>query len=78
YRTDMPVDTAQNRTLRQIDEMMQTLDDQTGAWLQGGVQVRGRDGESGLSKLTEAKAPLTWSSSPFGESRFEFTATPIT
>lgn len=78
YRTDLPVDTAQSRTLRQIDEMMQTMDDQTGTWLQGGVQVRGRDGESGLSKLTEAKAPLTWSSSPFGESRFEFTATPIT
>lgn len=47
-------------------------------WLQGGVQIRGRDGESGTSKLTEAKAPLTWSSSPFGESRFEFTATPVT
>ena len=42
------------------------------------MEVRGRDGESGTSKLTEAKAPLTWSSSPFGESRFEFTATPIT
>ena len=77
-RTDLPVDTAQNRTLRQIDEMMQTLDEQTGTWLQGGVQVRGRDGESGTSKLTEAKAPLTWSTSPFGESRLEFTATPVT
>ncbi|MGK9174788.1 BCSC C-terminal domain-containing protein [Yokenella regensburgei] len=77
-RTDLPMETAQTRTLRQVDEMMQQMDEKNGMWLQGGVEVRGRDGESGTSKLTEAKAPLTWSSSPFGDSRFEFTATPIT
>ncbi|MCE9965149.1 BCSC C-terminal domain-containing protein [Lelliottia amnigena] len=77
-RTDLPQETAQSRALRQVDDMMQRMDEQTGMWLQGGVEVRGRDGESGTSKLTEAKAPLTWSSSPFGESRFEFTATPVT
>lgn len=77
-RTDLPMETVQSRTLRQVDEMMQELQQKTGMWMQGGVEIRGRDGESGTSKLTEAKAPLTWSSSPFGESRFEFTATPIT
>ncbi|WP_312283249.1 cellulose synthase subunit BcsC-related outer membrane protein [Pseudescherichia sp.] len=77
-RTDLPMETVQSRTLRQVDEMMQDLQQKTGMWVQGGVEIRGRDGESGTSKLTEAKAPLTWSSSPFGESRFEFTATPIT
>ncbi|WP_412098473.1 cellulose synthase subunit BcsC-related outer membrane protein [Enterobacter sp.] len=77
-RTDLPMETTQARALRQVDEMMQDLEQKTGMWLQGGVEVRGRDGESGTSKLTEAKAPLTWSSSPFGESRFEFTATPVT
>ncbi|MBM3074333.1 cellulose biosynthesis protein BcsC [Lelliottia sp. RWM.1] len=77
-RTDLPQETAQSRTLRQVDDMMQQMDEQTGMWLQGGVEVRGRDGESGTSKLTEVKAPLTWSTSPFGESRFEFTATPVT
>lgn len=41
------------------------------------VQVRGRDGESGLSKLTEAKAPLTFSTVPFEKARFDFTATPV-
>jgi len=74
----LPVETAQSRTLRQVDNMMQELDEKKGMWLQGEVDIRGRDGESGTSKLTEAKTPLTWSSSPFGESRFEFTATPIT
>ncbi|QJT83153.1 cellulose biosynthesis protein BcsC [Kosakonia sp. MUSA4] len=76
-RTDLPVETAQSRTLRQVDDMMQQMDEKTGMWLQGEVDIRGRDGETGTSKLTEAKAPLTWSSSPFGDARFEFTATPV-
>lgn len=77
-RTDLPVDTAQSRTLRQVDTMMQQLEEKTGTWLQAGMQVRSRDGESGTSKLTEMKAPLTWSSSPFGDARFDFTVTPVT
>ena len=74
--TDVP--TQQNQTLHQIDTMMDDLQERTGTWAQGGVQVRGRDGESGLSKLTEAKAPLTWSSVPYGNTRFNFTLTPVT
>ncbi|WP_380182690.1 cellulose synthase subunit BcsC-related outer membrane protein [Kalamiella sp. sgz302252] len=68
----------QAQTLHQIDTMMDDLQERTGTWAQGGVQVRGRDGESGLSKLTEAKARLTWSSVPYGDTRFNFTLTPIT
>ncbi|MBK0096848.1 BCSC C-terminal domain-containing protein [Erwinia sp. S63] len=67
----------QSQTLRQIDNMMDDLQEKTGTWVQGGMQIRGRDGESGLSKLTEAKAPLTFSTVPFGESRFDFNMTPI-
>ncbi|AIR84234.1 MULTISPECIES: cellulose biosynthesis protein BcsC [Pantoea] len=67
----------QSQTLRQIDSMMDDLQEKTGTWIQGGMQIRGRDGESGLSKLTEAKAPLTFSTVPFGESRFDFTMTPV-
>lgn len=67
----------QSQTLRQIDNMMDDLQEKTGTWVQGAVQIRGRDGESGLSKLTEAKAPLTFSTVPFGESRFDFTMTPV-
>ncbi|MFS2221577.1 cellulose synthase subunit BcsC-related outer membrane protein [Pantoea sp. B65] len=69
--------TQQSRTLKQINTMMDDLQERTGTWAQGGVQIRSRDGESGLSKLTEAKAPLTWSSVPFGDARFEFTVTPV-
>lgn len=67
----------QSQTLRQIDNMMDDLQEKTGTWVQGQMQVRGRDGESGLSKLTEAKAPLTFSTVPFGDARFDFTMTPI-
>jgi len=70
--------TRQNQTLHQIDTMMDELEKDTGTWMQGGIQIRGRDGENGLSKLTEAKAPLVWSSSPLGDARFDFTVTPMT
>ena len=67
----------QARTLRQIDSMMEGLQEKTGTWSQGQVQIRARDGESGLSKLTEAKAPLTFSTAPYGDARFDFTMTPL-
>ncbi|ROR08878.1 cytochrome c-type biogenesis protein CcmH/NrfG [Erwinia sp. JUb26] len=67
----------ENQTLAQIDTMMADLEKDTGTWMQAGVQIRSRDGENGLSKLTEAKAPLTWTSSPLGDAHFDFTVTPI-
>ncbi|WP_035345154.1 MULTISPECIES: cellulose biosynthesis protein BcsC [unclassified Dickeya] len=68
----------QAATLNQINTMMDDLERDSGGWLQGGVQVRSRDGESGLSRLTEAKAPLTWSSSSFSDTRINFSVTPMT
>ncbi|MFB4341768.1 cellulose synthase subunit BcsC-related outer membrane protein [Pantoea sp. CS_6] len=73
--TNVPSQQAQ--TLHDIDAMMETLQEKTDTWAQGTVQVRGRDGESGLSQLTEAKAPLTFSTVPFGDARFDFTMTPV-
>jgi len=71
------VPSQQAQTLHDIDTMMKSLQEKTGTWAQGAVQVRGRDGESGLSQLTEAKAPLTFSTVPFGDARFNFTMTPV-
>ncbi|WP_050516058.1 cellulose biosynthesis protein BcsC [Dickeya chrysanthemi] len=65
-------------TLTQINTMMDDLERDNGGWVQTGVQIRSRDGESGLSRLTEAKAPLTWSSGSFGDARINFSVTPIT
>lgn len=72
------VTSQQVETFNQINRMMDDLEHDTGSWLQAGVQMRSRDGESGLGKLTEFKAPLTWSSGSFGDTRVNFTATPVT
>ena len=67
-----------NTTEKQIDDMLDTLQDKTATWVQGDLSVRGRDGESGLSQLTEAKAPMTFSFVPFDTSRVTLGVTPIT
>src|SRR5471030_448990 len=67
-----------NATEKQIDDMLETLQDKTSTWVQGDLSVRGRDGESGLSQLTEAKAPMTFSFVPFDTSRVTLGVTPIT
>ena len=77
-RTDLPVETAQAGTLRQVDNMMEMLVDKTATWARGSTAMRSRDGEEGLSKLTEFKAPLQWSTVPFGDSRLDVNVSPIT
>lgn len=74
-----PATTTQQQaaTLTQINGMMDDLERDTGGWVQSGLQIRGRDGESGLSRLTEAKVPLTWSSGSFGDARINFSVTPM-
>ena len=67
-----------NATEKQIDDMLDTLQEKTSTWVQGDLSVRGRDGESGLSQLTEAKAPMTFSFVPFDSSRVTLGVTPIT
>ena len=67
---------AQNGTLKQVDQMMDSLQDKTASWAQSDISIRSRDGESGLSQLTETKAPLTFAGVPFDSSRLSFTVTP--
>lgn len=67
----------QAATLKQVDEMLDELQDKTATWVQGDLSIRGRDGESGLSQLTEAKAPLTFSTVPFETSRLSLSVTPV-
>lgn len=77
-RTDEPQAAPEDRTLREVDELIRSVREQTGTWQQAGVEIRARNGESGTSKLTEAKVPLTWSGVPSEGPRFEFSATPVT
>jgi len=65
-------------TEKQIDDMLDQLQDRTANWVQGELSVRGRDGESGLSQLTEAKAPMSFSFVPFDSSRVTLGVTPVT
>ncbi|HAT6803321.1 TPA: cellulose synthase [Citrobacter freundii] len=76
-RVDLPAESARTGTLREIDSLMEKLDDETDSWFRVSPGVRSRDGESGLSDLTAAEVPLTWSSVPLGDSRFEMTVTPV-
>lgn len=73
-----PASTQQQMELQQVDAMMDAMNQDIGTWAQGGVEFRSRDGETGLSRLTEVKAPLTWSDSLSDDVRLEFNATPVT
>ncbi|MGV8927799.1 MAG: cellulose synthase subunit BcsC-related outer membrane protein [Ewingella sp.] len=66
-----------NATEKQIDDMLNTLQEKTATWAQGEMSIRGRDGESGLSQLTEAKAPMTFAFVPFDTSRLSIGVTPV-
>lgn len=76
--TPVAAGSTEDSTLRQVDRLLDEVQGREASWAQGNVSVRGRDGENGLSKLTEAKAPLTLSGVPFDTSRLSFTVTPVT
>lgn len=69
--------TQRNATEKQIDDMLDDLQGKTATWAQGDMSIRGRDGESGLSQLTEAKAPMTFAFVPFDTSRLSIGVTPV-
>lgn len=69
--------TQRNATEKQIDDMLDELQGKTATWAQGDMSIRGRDGESGLSQLTEAKAPMTFAFVPFDTSRLSIGVTPV-
>lgn len=72
-----PVETPEDRTLKQINQLIDQEQQKTATWVEGDAGFRFRDGESGLSKLTEIKAPLSISGAPFDSSRLQLTVTPI-
>ncbi|WP_086981118.1 cellulose biosynthesis protein BcsC [Vibrio aphrogenes] len=76
-RLDLPPESTQMSTLNQVNMMLDDLNDDTATWIQGGLSVRGRDGEDGLSNLTEAKAPLQWTTTAFDDWRLDINLVPI-
>lgn len=71
------VETPEDRTLRQINQLLDQQQEKSATWVEGHIGVRSRDGESGLSGLTEIKAPLEISGVPFDSSRLKLTVTPV-
>ncbi len=69
--------TPEDRALKQINQMLDREQGETSTWVRGDVGIRSRDGESGLSNLTEIKAPLMISGVPFASSRLKLTMTPV-
>ncbi|MEN3261910.1 cellulose synthase subunit BcsC-related outer membrane protein [Sodalis endosymbiont of Spalangia cameroni] len=72
-----PTATPETRTLTQINDLMNQVREKTATWAEGEVAVRSRDGENGLSNLTEVKAPLTISGAPVDNARLSLTVTPV-
>lgn len=70
-------DQLQSNTIREVSKLLLDLDRESASWIQGGVSVRGRMGESGLSQLTELKAPVTFSSPVSNGSRLNLSLTPV-
>ncbi|MFB9136083.1 cellulose synthase subunit BcsC-related outer membrane protein [Vibrio olivae] len=77
-RTDLPKPTAEQQTLADVNRLILQITERTSSWVQGGIEVRGRDGENGLSRLTEARAPLEWSTVPFGDARLSLNIDAVT
>lgn len=72
-----PTAPPETRTLTQINDLMNQVREKTATWAQGEVAVRRRDGENGLSNLTEVKTPLTISGVPADNARLSLTVTPV-
>ncbi len=70
-------ETPEDRTLKNINQLIDQVRDKTATWVEGDVGIRNRSGESGLSDLTELKAPLTISGAPFDSARLKLTVTPV-
>ncbi|MFC3608662.1 cellulose biosynthesis protein BcsC [Stutzerimonas tarimensis] len=62
---------------RDIERMLDSLQERTATRLQAGLGIRKRSGDSGLSELTEISAPLQASLVPLEQGRLELSVTPV-
>lgn len=76
-RTDLPELTENQQLLADVNRLALQISEKT-TWVKGGVEIRSRDGESGLSRLTEARTPMEWSTVPFGDARLSINLAAVT
>ena len=45
-RADLPQPTEEQQTLADVNRLMMQISDRTSSWVQGGIEIRGRDGKT--------------------------------
>ncbi|WP_251978189.1 cellulose biosynthesis protein BcsC [Salinicola avicenniae] len=63
-------------TRAEVERLLSSLESETATYLRPGVQLRLRDGESGLSELTSIGGEMRLSASPFKRGRLEISLSP--
>ena len=76
-RQEAPKPPPSRERLVRIDDLQSDLRRALSPKGQGGLSLRFRDGESGLSELTEVRGDIGLSGVPFGGGRFTATASPV-
>ncbi|MFP1678802.1 cellulose synthase subunit BcsC-related outer membrane protein [Alloalcanivorax sp. C16-2] len=76
-RQEAPKPAPSRERLVRIDDLQGDLRQALSPKGQGGLSLRFRDGESGLSQLTEVRGDIGLSGVPFGGGRFTATASPV-
>lgn len=67
----------ERKEMASVQRSIRELEEKVSPWVQGGVAVRHRNGDKGLSNVTEISAPISISSVPGEEFRWEFNVTPV-
>ncbi|EMH1771667.1 BCSC C-terminal domain-containing protein [Proteus mirabilis] len=60
-----------------VQRSIRQLEQQISPWVQGGIAIRHRNGDKGLSNLTEISAPIAISSVPGEDWRWQFNINPV-
>lgn len=67
----------ERKEMASVQRSIRELEEKVSPWVQGGVSVRHRNGDKGLSNVTEISAPISISSVPGEEFRWEFSVNPV-
>lgn len=67
----------ERKEMASVQRSIRTLEEKLSPWAQGGVSVRHRNGDKGLSNMTEISAPMSISGVPGESFRWEFNINPV-
>lgn len=73
----MPGSINEDKQMVAVQRSIRQLEQQISPWVQGGIAIRHRNGDKGLSNLTEISAPIAISSVPGEDWRWQFNINPV-